>query len=105
MPGSAPASEAGPPPPPKPRLKINVSRSSSFVADAANATPSTAATAAGPTPTEGGRKVKLKIGKSQPSTPAEQPPAKTKAGRQTKPTQKLVERKQRAHDELADDLP
>ncbi|KAF4493428.1 transcription initiation factor TFIID subunit 7 [Fusarium agapanthi] len=93
-------------PPAKPRLKLNVSRSSSFVADA-NATPSVSAPAGlaapTPTPTEG-RKVKLKIGKSQPSTPAEQPPAKTKAGRQPKPTQKLVESKKRAHDELDDEL-
>ncbi|KAM5384233.1 hypothetical protein ACJA88_003388 [Fusarium oxysporum] len=94
-------------PPAKPRLKINVSRSSSFVADA-NATPSVSAPAGPaaptPTPTEGSRKVKLKIGKSQPSTPAEQPPVKTKAGRQPKPTQKLVESKKRAHDELDDEL-
>ncbi|KAF4988325.1 hypothetical protein FGRMN_9833 [Fusarium graminum] len=91
----------------KPRLKINVSRSSSFVADA-HATPSASTSAAPvaptPTPTEGGRKVKLKIGKSQPPTPAEQPPTKTKAGRQPKPTQKLVESKKRAHDDLDDEL-
>ncbi|KAF4963008.1 hypothetical protein FSARC_8953 [Fusarium sarcochroum] len=93
----------------KPRLKINVSRSSSFVADSI-ATPSIsastvpAAPAPTPTPTEGGRKVKLKIGKSQPSTPADQPPTKTKAGRQPKPTQKLVESKKRAHDDLDDEL-
>ncbi|KAH7257086.1 TAFII55 protein conserved region-domain-containing protein [Fusarium tricinctum] len=91
----------------KPRLKINVSRSASFAADA-HATPSTSATAAPvaptPTPTEGGRKVKLKIGKSQPPTPIEQPPTKTKAGRQPKPTQKLVESKKRAHDDLDDEL-
>ncbi|CCT62280.1 related to transcription initiation factor TFIID subunit [Fusarium fujikuroi] len=94
-------------PPAKPRLKLNVSRSSSFVADA-NATPSVSVPAGPaaptPTPTEGSRKVKLKIGKSQPSTPAEQPPVKTKAGRQPKPTQKLVESKKRAHDELDDEL-
>ncbi|EKJ71244.1 hypothetical protein NXS19_001237 [Fusarium pseudograminearum] len=96
----------------KPRLKINVNRSSSFVADAnISATPSASAKAAGSgtiaptsTPTEGGRKVKLKIGKSQPSTPAEQPPSKTKAGRQPKPTQKLVESKKRQHDDLDDEL-
>ncbi|KAM5369914.1 hypothetical protein ACJZ2D_008815 [Fusarium nematophilum] len=105
MPGPAPAPGAGQPPPPKPRLKLNVSRSSSFVTDA-NATPSaSAASAPGPTLTEGSRKVKLKVGRSQPATPAEQPPAKTKAGRQTKPTQKLVESKKRAHDDLDDDLP
>ncbi|KAI1065676.1 hypothetical protein NW752_011870 [Fusarium irregulare] len=99
----------------KPRLKINVNRSSSFVADAnttatpsasvpASATVAPGAVAPTPTPTEGGRKVKLKIGKSQPSTPAEQPPTKTKAGRQPKPTQKLVESKKRAHDDLDDEL-
>ncbi|CAM1506781.1 Fc.00g064220.m01.CDS01 [Cosmosporella sp. VM-42] len=95
---SAPTKKAGPAPPPKPRLKINVSRSSSFIADASAAAPSA-------TPTEGGRKVKLKLTQSQPATPAEQvpPPAKTKAGRQTKPTQKLVESKKRQHDDLDDD--
>ncbi|KAK7424861.1 hypothetical protein QQX98_000136 [Neonectria punicea] len=101
---SSPAPGAGPAPPPKPRLKINVSRSSSFVADA-NATPS-AAIAGAPTPTstEGGsRKVKLKITQSQPSTPADKPPAKTKAGRQTKPTQKLVDSKKRPHDDDDDE--
>ncbi|KAF7545538.1 hypothetical protein G7Z17_g9093 [Cylindrodendrum hubeiense] len=86
--------------PPKPRLKINVSRSSSFVADA-NATPS--ATTAAPTPTESNRKVKLKVSHSTPSTPADKPPAKTKAGRQTKPTQKLVESKKRPHDDDDDE--
>ena len=97
------------PPPPKPRLKINVSRSSSFVNDAtssakANGAPATPAVASA-TPTEGGRKVKLKITASQPATPADPlpPPAKTKAGRQTKPTQKLVESKKRPHDDLDDD--
>ncbi|KAF4984170.1 hypothetical protein FZEAL_568 [Fusarium zealandicum] len=105
MSGPGPAPEAaGPAPPPKPRLKINVSRSSSFVADA-NATPSTATATAGTPTTEGSRKVKLKLGKSQPPTPVEKPPAKTKAGRQTKPTQKLVESKKRAHDELDEDAP
>ncbi|KAH6997885.1 TAFII55 protein conserved region-domain-containing protein [Ilyonectria sp. MPI-CAGE-AT-0026] len=99
---SAPAPGAGSAPPPKPRLKINVSRSSSFVADA-NATPSATAAAA-PTPTENGsRKVKLKISHSTPTTPAEKPPAKTKAGRQTKPTQKLVESKKRPHDDDDDE--
>ncbi|RSL40296.1 hypothetical protein CEP53_013450 [Fusarium sp. AF-6] len=105
MSGSAPGSDAAAPP--KPRLKINVSRSSSFV-EAKAKTKKTSSSAAG-TPTEGGgggpRKVKLKIGKSQPTTPAEPPAPKTKAGRQTKPTQKLVESKKRAHDELDDDLP
>ncbi|KAH6954067.1 TAFII55 protein conserved region-domain-containing protein [Ilyonectria sp. MPI-CAGE-AT-0026] len=98
---SAPEPDGRPVPPPKPPLKINVSRSSSFVADA-KATPS-ATGAASATPTEGARKVKLKITQSQPSTPAEQPPAKTRAGRQTKPTQKLVESKKRPHDDDDDD--
>ncbi|KAF7546932.1 hypothetical protein G7046_g9162 [Stylonectria norvegica] len=70
--------------------------------------PPPAASAAPPsaTPTtDGARKVKLKVPtKSQPPTPAvEQPPAKTKAGRQTKPTQKLVESKKRPHDDLDDE--
>lgn len=50
--------------------------------------------------------MKLKLTQSQPPTPAADPnppPAKTKAGRQTKPTQKLVESKKRAHDDLDDD--
>lgn len=49
--------------------------------------------------------MKLKITQSQPATPADPlpPPAKTKAGRQTKPTQKLVESKKRPHDDLDDD--
>ncbi|KAH6898727.1 TAFII55 protein conserved region-domain-containing protein [Thelonectria olida] len=112
MPSST--TDAGQAPTSKPRLKINVSRSSSFVAEAktpASANPNVPATvpagfaAPTPTPTEGGgRKVKLKIGKSQPSTPAaDKPPAKTKAGRQPKPTQKLVESKKRAHEEDDDD--
>ncbi|KAH7171093.1 TAFII55 protein conserved region-domain-containing protein [Dactylonectria macrodidyma] len=108
---SAPEPGAESAPPPKPRLKINVSRSSSFVADAsantnastsANAPPSTT-TPGAPTPTEGARKVKLKITQSTPSAPAEKPPAKTKAGRQTKPTQKLVESKKRPHDDEDDE--
>lgn len=93
---------AGPPPPPKPRLKINVSRSSSFATGAASATPvaTSAAVFSTPsaTPTEGPRKVKLKINASQPSTPLETPdgpPKQTKAGRQPKPTMKLVESKKR----------
>ena len=109
------------PAPPKPRLKINVSRSGSFVADS-NATPSSATpkTAGGSTTTagagagavstpgggtDGQRKVKLKISSSQPATPADKPtPAsKTKAGRQTKPTQKLVDSKKRPADEYDDD--
>lgn len=102
----------GAPAPPKPRLKLNVSRSSSFVADADTvATPSsTAAPAATPTTaTPGGpgqRKLKVKISSSQPPTPAEAPPSKTKAGRQPKPTQKLVDSKKRpAADDDDDDVP
>ncbi|KAJ6445901.1 transcription initiation factor TFIID subunit 7 [Purpureocillium lavendulum] len=115
---------AMPAPPPKPRLKINVSRSSSFVGPdaAAAATPGAAtAGAAQQTPVAvtpgdgaGPRKVKLKINSSQPPTPsldkdkAPPPPPppviKTKAGRQPKPTQKLVESKKRTHDD-DEDLP
>lgn len=92
--------------PPKPRLKINVNRSSSFAGagnDNATATPSqTPATA-----TPGGdgtmRKVKLKITPSQPPTPAESTPIKTKAGRQPKPTQKLVDSKKRPAEDDDDD--
>ncbi|KAH7116318.1 TAFII55 protein conserved region-domain-containing protein [Dactylonectria macrodidyma] len=98
---SAPGPDARPAPPPKPRLNINISRSSSFVADAKETPSATAAASA--TPTEGARKVRLKITQSQPSTPAEQPPAKTRAGRQTKPTQKLVESKKRPHDDDDDE--
>lgn len=89
--------------PPKPRLKLNVSSSSSFVEDAAapSGSPHTLAALAATTATPGGdappRKVKLKINASQPSAPADKPPTavKTKAGRQPKPTQKLVESKKK----------
>src|SRR5687768_12303865 len=101
------AADPQPPPPPKPRLKINVSRSSSFVAGAdPTATPGPRASTATPataTPGEGGRKVKPKINASQPATPAETPITKTKAGRQPKPTQKLVDSKKRPHDDDDDD--
>lgn len=122
MPSSTTDAGAAPPPAPKPRLKLNVSRAPSFVGEAktpASAKPSapaskptttTTTTTAIPTPKPseggggGGRKVKLKIGKSQPSIPAvDKPPAKTKAGRQPKPTQKLVESKKRAHEEDEDE--
>lgn len=96
MADASPGTPAGPP---KPRLKINVSRSASFVLD----TPKSAATA---TPGEGGsRKVKLKIGGSTPATPGgeQATPVKTKAGRQSKPTQKLVESKKRQRDDDDDD--
>ncbi|KAH7328659.1 TAFII55 protein conserved region-domain-containing protein [Stachybotrys elegans] len=94
-PGAAPA---------KPRLKINISRSSSVVGDAA--TPSASASAlpaSAVTPSEGHRKLKLKVHSSQPPTPAEQPPVTTKAGRQPKPTQKLVESKKRQREEDLED--
>ena len=93
--------------PPKPRLKINVSRSASFATDA-SATPLATATPGPPatpsaTPTDGQRKLKLKVHISQPPTPAEQPAVKTKAGRQPKPTQKLVESKKRPHEDDEDE--
>ncbi|KAG9249866.1 transcription initiation factor tfiid 55 kd subunit [Emericellopsis atlantica] len=97
--------------PAKPRLKLNVSRSGSFVTDPAASTPAVA------TPSgDGTRKVKLKVTSSQPPTPAAvaapvaqpdlpppPPPAKTKAGRQPKPTQKLVDSKKRPHEDDDDD--
>ncbi|KAG6019575.1 hypothetical protein E4U41_003169, partial [Claviceps citrina] len=84
---------------PKPKLKINVSRTTSFVGDAASSAIPPAIRASA-TPSEGGRKVKLKLTSSQPPTPAaEKPPAKTKAGRLTKPSQKLVESRKRPHDD------
>ena len=112
---SAPNDGGGTPAPPsKPRLKINVSRSSSFVADAAaaqtkaHALPSAITPSATPSGEAAPRKLKLKISSSQPPTPALEKPAaaliKTKAGRQPKPTQKLVESKKRTHDD-DDDLP
>ncbi|KAJ4163782.1 hypothetical protein LMH87_005490 [Akanthomyces muscarius] len=97
MADAGPGTPAGPP---KPRLKINVNRAASFVTD----TPPSAVAA---TPGEGGssRKVKLKLSGSTPATPgAEQAtPVKTKAGRQPKPTQKLVESKKRQRDDDDDD--
>ncbi|KAH8718421.1 Transcription initiation factor TFIID subunit 7 [Beauveria bassiana] len=97
MADAGPGTPAGPP---KPRLKINVNRSTSFITD----TPPSAAAA---TPGEGGgsRKVKLKLSGSTPATPGidHATPVKTKAGRQSKPTQKLVESKKRQRDEDDDD--
>ncbi|ATY63177.1 transcription initiation factor TFIID subunit 7 [Cordyceps militaris CM01] len=97
MAAAGPGAPAGPP---KPRLKINVNRTASFVTD----TPPSAGTA---TPGEGGgsRKVKLKLSASTPATPGVDPstPVKTKAGRQPKPTQKLVESKKRQRDDDDDD--
>ncbi|KEY71029.1 hypothetical protein S7711_00853 [Stachybotrys chartarum IBT 7711] len=90
--------------PPKPRLKININRSSSsLVGEAASAVPASAVAASAVTP-GGHRKVKLKLSSSQPPTPADQTPVTTKAGRQPKPTQKLVESKKRPHDDDLDDL-
>ncbi|CAG9970884.1 unnamed protein product [Clonostachys byssicola] len=96
----------GAPAPPRPRLKLNPSRSSSFAVDSnATSLPSAggggaAAAAASPTVatprTESQRKVTLKIHSSAPPTPLEPPqPTKTKAGRQPKPSQKVVENKKR----------
>lgn len=90
----------------KPRLKLNVSRSSSFVGDASTVV---ASPLAATTPGDGApRKVKLRISSLQPSTPADKAPSavKTKAGRQPKPTQKLVESKKRPRiDDDDDELP
>lgn len=89
------------PPPraePKPILKISTgSRAASVSADTSTPTPS------------GEKKIKIKISASQPSTPA--PSAtptssvKTKAGRSSKPTAKLLESKKRAYDSDEDHQP
>ncbi|KAI8958166.1 TAFII55 protein conserved region-domain-containing protein [Daldinia sp. FL1419] len=78
---------------PRPILKLNTaSRQSSFSGDVGT-----------PTPSGENRKIKIKIS-SQPSTPAATPVAqnpnltKSKAGRTSKPTQKLVESKKRSYD-------
>lgn len=97
MADAGPGTPAGPF---KPRLKINISRSASFVTD----TPPSALAAS--TPGEGAaRKVKLKVSGSTPATPAGEQgtPVKTKAGRQPKPTQKLVESKKRQRDDEDDE--
>lgn len=100
----------GPPPPTKPRLKL-VNRSSSLAtASDANVkadSPSQSAVPATPG-ADGPRKVKLKVPSSQPATPVDGPGpvVKTKAGRQPKPTQKLVDSKKRpAEDDDEDDVP
>ena len=106
----------GPAPPSKPRLKINISRNNSMVEGKptpTNTTTPVTATAVAPdvvaTPTTAAERktVKLKISASQPPTPADvaPPSAKTKAGRQPKPTQKLVESKKRPHDDSDEDAP
>ncbi|KAI0117039.1 TAFII55 protein conserved region-domain-containing protein [Daldinia grandis] len=78
---------------PRPILKLNTaSRQSSFSGDIGT-----------PTPSGENRKIKIKIN-SQPTTPAATPIAQTptltksKAGRTSKPTQKLVESKKRPYD-------
>ncbi|KAI1656659.1 TAFII55 protein conserved region-domain-containing protein [Daldinia decipiens] len=78
---------------PRPILKLNTaSRKPSFSGDAGT-----------PTPSGESRKIKIKIS-SQPTTPAATPVAqiptltKSKAGRTSKPTQKLVESKKRPYD-------
>ncbi|OAA73534.1 transcription initiation factor TFIID subunit 7 [Cordyceps fumosorosea ARSEF 2679] len=97
MADTGPGTPAGPP---KPRLKINLNRTTSFITN----TPPSAVVA---TPGDGGgsRKVKLKLSGSTPATPGvdHAAPVKTKAGRQSKPTQKLVESKKRQRDEDDDD--
>lgn len=97
-------SQTMPPPPPgaatpsanpRPILKLNTSRQSSFSADAS-------------TPTAE-RKIKIKVNSSQPSTPAATASAsgpavtKTKAGRPSKPTEKIIEAKKRQFSEVDDD--
>ncbi|KAF3056015.1 Transcription initiation factor TFIID subunit 7 [Daldinia childiae] len=78
---------------PRPILKLNTaSRQPSFSGDVGT-----------PTPSGESRKIKIKIS-SQPTTPAATPVAQTptltksKAGRTSKPTQKLVESKKRHYD-------
>ncbi|KAI1648582.1 TAFII55 protein conserved region-domain-containing protein [Daldinia loculata] len=78
---------------PRPILKLNTaSRQPSFSGDVGT-----------PTPSGESRKIKIKIS-SQPTTPAATPIAQTptltksKAGRTSKPTQKLVESKKRPYD-------
>ncbi|KAI0852542.1 TAFII55 protein conserved region-domain-containing protein [Daldinia vernicosa] len=78
---------------PRPILKLNTaSRQPSFSGDVGT-----------PTPSAESRKIKIKIS-SQPTTPAATPLAQTptitksKAGRTSKPTQKLVESKKRPYD-------
>ncbi|KAF6837560.1 transcription initiation factor tfiid subunit 7 [Colletotrichum plurivorum] len=85
---------SAPPPPPRPKLKLKASFSEH---NGAPATPSSAT----PLPSK-----KIKLKSSQPPTPAgpEAPtPIKTKAGRQPKPTSKLIESKKREQDEVEDD--
>ncbi|WYZ34890.1 hypothetical protein EsH8_I_001166 [Colletotrichum jinshuiense] len=83
------------PPPPRPKLKLSVgSRQPSF-SEHNGATPSAS------TPST----MKIKLKSSQPPTPAgpAPTPVKTKAGRQPKPTSKLIESKKREQDDVDDD--
>ncbi|EFQ26443.1 hypothetical protein CGRA01v4_05591 [Colletotrichum graminicola] len=80
-------------PPPRPKLKLSVgSRQPSF-SEQNGATPSAS------TPSSS---MKIKLKSSQPPTPAgpaAPTPSKTKAGRQPKPTSKLIESKKREQDD------
>jgi transcription initiation factor TFIID subunit 7 len=91
----------------KPKLKLSVSRAQSF-SDPSAATAATPSTITAGTPAatpsgDGPKKIKLRRPTlSQPPTPAEPPstvPVVTQAGRQTKPTTKLVESKKRYQDD------
>ncbi|XXG94006.1 hypothetical protein Hte_000257 [Hypoxylon texense] len=85
---------------PRPILKVNTkSRQSSFSGDVGT-----------PTPSGEIRKIKIKLN-SQPSTPAATPAnqtpsvMKSKAGRMSKPTAKLIEARKRPHDSDDEDQP
>ncbi|KAI4860329.1 TAFII55 protein conserved region-domain-containing protein [Hypoxylon rubiginosum] len=85
---------------PRPILKVNTnSRQSSFSGDVGT-----------PTPSGEIRKIKIKLN-SQPSTPAATPAnqtpsvTKSKAGRMSKPTAKLIEARKRPHDSDDEDQP
>ncbi|PKS10569.1 hypothetical protein jhhlp_002323 [Lomentospora prolificans] len=91
------------PEPQRPRLKISISNNRIPAAADASTTPAPATTASLLTP--GGQARKIVFKGAQPVTPVDTPrskvatpSAKTKAGRQTKPTAK-----KREHDELGDD--
>ncbi|KAI1862285.1 uncharacterized protein JN550_010292 [Neoarthrinium moseri] len=76
---------------PRPILKLSTSRQSSFSAD--TGTPSAE------------KKIKIKVNSSQPNTPAPSVPTitKTKAGRASKPTEKIIEAKKRSYESDDDD--
>jgi len=89
----------------RPRIKINVSSAKISAATDGSATPASAATPSLLTPGGQGHKIVFKGKGSRAGTPTETPrsktatpSAKTKAGRQTKPTAK-----KREHDEFGDD--